>query len=264
MFQPGWSFRSGFCMVCNGAYDMFSHNPLCVIPTFFLDWPSDEIHVCFPIDEKIALAREVSKTDLKLCGGRMLSDGGGVLAWLIHVRWTHFSISPCSQSPRDPGDPSSLLVGPHAGPRTPAKIRVGAAFATNPQATLQDGLQGGLVYVEVPCLNARTTSHLGCVLGGSLGPSPPVVTPCENSNKNEQESGPLRGKPSGSENPQQRSHLKCRKSLLFELYWVLSFGELESFSNMTMPSRKLDLADISSAASSARSLTPRSTGVVCV
>jgi len=112
MFQPGWSFRSGFCMVCNGAYDMFSHNPLCVIPTFFLDWPSDEIHVCFPIDEKIALAREVSKTDLKLCGGRMLSDGGGVLAWLIHVRWTHFSISPCSQPPIGPRGPEFPARGP--------------------------------------------------------------------------------------------------------------------------------------------------------
>mmetsp|Transcript_31670 Transcript_31670/g.97886 ORF Transcript_31670/g.97886 Transcript_31670/m.97886 type:complete len:263 (-) Transcript_31670:2590-3378(-) len=262
MFQPGWSFRSGFCMVCNGAYDMFSHNPLCVIPTFFLDWPSDEIHVCFPIDEKIALAREVSKTDLKLCGGRMLSDGGGVLAWLIRT-------SQSARAPSRPGTPGTRVPCSWAhmlvrGRRPKSALASHAAFATNPQATLQDGLQGGLVYVEVPCLNARTTSHLGCVLGGSLGPSPPVVTPCENSNKNEQESGPLRGKPSGSENPQQRSHLKCRKSLLFELYWVLSFGELESFSNMTMPSRKLDLADISSAASSARSLTPRSTGVVCV
>ena len=40
-----------------------------------------------------------------------------------------------------------------------------ASFATNPQATLQDGLQGGLVYLEVPYLNLRTTSHLGYVLG---------------------------------------------------------------------------------------------------
>ena len=51
------------------------------------------------------------------------------------------------------------------GRRPKSTFQMHAAFATNPQATLQDGLQGGLVYVEVPCLNPRTTSHLGYVLG---------------------------------------------------------------------------------------------------
>ena len=59
------------------------------------------------------------------------------------------------------------------GRRPKSALASHAAFATNPQATLQDGLQGGLVYVEVPYLNGATTSHLGYVLGGALGPSAP-------------------------------------------------------------------------------------------
>ena len=54
------------------------------------------------------------------------------------------------------------------GRRPKSALASHAAFATNPQATLQDGLQGGLVYVEVPYLNGATTSHLDYVLGGSL------------------------------------------------------------------------------------------------
>ena len=59
------------------------------------------------------------------------------------------------------------------GRRPKSALASHAAFATNPQATLQDGLQGGLVYVEVPCPNSRTPSHLGYVLGWSLG----IVSP---------------------------------------------------------------------------------------
>ena len=42
------------------------------------------------------------------------------------------------------------------GRRPKSALASHAAFATNPQATLQDGLQGGLVYVEVPYLNLRS------------------------------------------------------------------------------------------------------------
>ena len=63
------------------------------------------------------------------------------------------------------------------GRRPKSALASHAAFATNPQATLQDGLQGGLVYVDVPYLNGRTTSHLGYALARSLGAaSPPVYS----------------------------------------------------------------------------------------
>ena len=48
-----------------------------------------------------------------------------------------------------------------------------AAFATTFQATLQGGLQEGLVYVEIPCPNHRTQTHVGYVLG-SPGPVSPA------------------------------------------------------------------------------------------
>ena len=56
------------------------------------------------------------------------------------------------------------------GRRPKSALASHAAFATNPQATLQDGLQGGLVYVEVPCLNGATQTHLGYVLGAVSAP----------------------------------------------------------------------------------------------
>ena len=59
------------------------------------------------------------------------------------------------------------------GRRPKSALASHAAFATNPQVTLQDGLQGDLVYVKVPCLKGATTSHRGYVLGGSQGPSAP-------------------------------------------------------------------------------------------
>ena len=56
------------------------------------------------------------------------------------------------------------------GRRPKSALASHAAFATNPQATLQDGLQGGLVYVEVPFLNGATQTHVGFALGLALGP----------------------------------------------------------------------------------------------
>ena len=54
---------------------------------FFLDWPEDKIHVCFPVYETIALEPEVCIADLNyISGGRIIRDGRGVIAGVRKMR----------------------------------------------------------------------------------------------------------------------------------------------------------------------------------